>query len=204
MLGLVAVGLLGFALWRLIQAALDPDRHGRSSKGLAIRLAHAVSAATHLALAGAALGLSLGHGAGSEDAAARDWTAAVLAQPFGRSLVVALGAAVAAAGIAMLRKGATASFERKLDLPQDLRRWAVPLSRFGLVARGVVFVMIGGFLALAAWRSDPSEARGLGGALAELQAQPYGWALLLVVALGLFAFGGYCLLEAVFRRIRRA
>jgi hypothetical protein len=62
--------------------------------------------------------------------------------------------------------------------------------------------MIGAFLITAAWRFDPRTARGLGGALAELLAQPYGSALLAATAAGLAAFGCYNLLLARFRIIR--
>jgi hypothetical protein len=64
-----------------------------------------------------------------------------------------------------------------------------------------VFLIVGGFLLVAAWQSDPSEARGLGGALATLQAQPFGQVLFGVVALGLAAFGAFEFAEARYRRI---
>jgi len=64
-----------------------------------------------------------------------------------------------------------------------------------------VFLIIGGFLIVAAWQHDPSEARGLGGALATLQQQVYGQILLGIVAVGLIAFGVYSLLEARYRHI---
>src|SRR5918995_3987130 len=73
--------------------------------------------------------------------------------------------------------------------------------RFGLIARGVVFVIIGGFLIVAAFEFNSAEARGLQGALETLQQQPYGWILLGIVALGLVAFGVYSLIEARYRRI---
>ena len=76
-----------------------------------------------------------------------------------------------------------------------------PICRFGLIARGVVFLIIGGFLVVAAWRFSSGDVVGLQGALQTLQQQPYGWILLAVVALGLFAFGVYSLIEARYRRI---
>jgi hypothetical protein len=81
-----------------------------------------------------------------------------------------------------------------------MRRGGSPLS-LGYAARGIVFLVIGGFLLVAAWQSDASEARGLGGALAALQAQPFGQALFTVVALGLAAFGAFEFAEARYRHI---
>ena len=80
--------------------------------------------------------------------------------------------------------------------------WAIRFGRFGLAARGVVFVLMGLFLIRAAAQSDASEARGLGGALRTLAGQEHGPWLLGAVALGLVAYGLYELIEARYRRIR--
>jgi H+/Cl- antiporter ClcA len=71
----------------------------------------------------------------------------------------------------------------------------------GFAARGVVFLIIGGFLGLAALRASSSQVHGLGGALEALQQQPYGWVLLGLTALGLFAFGLFGLVQARYRHI---
>ncbi len=84
---------------------------------------------------------------------------------------------------------------------EDVGSWAHPVCRFGLTARGFVFVIIGLFFGYAAWTFDPDKARGLSGALGSLENQPYGTILLMVVAVGLFAFGVYSILEMFYRRI---
>jgi H+/Cl- antiporter ClcA len=86
-------------------------------------------------------------------------------------------------------------------MPSDKRDWIISLGRMGFAARGVVFVLIGGFLILAAIRSSSSEVHGLGGALQALQQQPYGWVLLALTAIGLFAFGIFGLVQARYRHI---
>jgi hypothetical protein len=63
-------------------------------------------------------------------------------------------------------------------------------------ARGLVLLIIGVFLAQAALQSDPKEARGIGGALSALAAQPSGSYLL-----GLVAFGFFMFVVARYRRI---
>lgn len=200
LLAILALGLIGYALWRVVQAWHDPDGHGTSAKGLAVRAGLLVSATIHAALAIFALDLVAGSGGGGGNST-RDWTADLMSQPFGRWLVGLVGIAVIGGGIAQIIKGWTAKFERYFR-PGALRHgWVQPVSRFGLIARGVVFAMIGGFFLLAAWQADPQEARGLGGALSTLQAQPYGSVLLGIVALGLLAFGVYSLIEAVYRQI---
>ena len=79
--------------------------------------------------------------------------------------------------------------------------WICTLGRVGFAARGVVFLLIGGFLGLAALHASSSEVHGLGGALQALQQQPYGWVLLALTALGLLAFGLFGLVQARYRHI---
>ena len=71
----------------------------------------------------------------------------------------------------------------------------------GLLARAVVFCLIGLFLVRAAWEYDPKQARGLDGALLELAQRPYGGFLLGAVAVGLLAYALYCFVQARYRRI---
>ncbi|MBU8538654.1 DUF1206 domain-containing protein [Falsiroseomonas tokyonensis] len=204
LIAIAAAGLFGFALWRLCQSVLDADGRGRDAKGLAVRLGQGVSAVTYLGLGIFAVGLVLGRGGGGadENESVRDWTAWLLTQPFGRWLVAAVGLAVIGAALGMAAQAWTARFREELSCDARAARWVVPLGRAGYAARSLVFLLIGGFLVLAAWQSDPSEARGLGGALLALQAQPYGRGLFGLVALGLAAFGAFEFAEARYRRIR--
>jgi hypothetical protein len=87
------------------------------------------------------------------------------------------------------------SFRKDLereDMTEAERRTAVTLGRFGLAARGGVFVVVGWFVVQAAVFRDPHQAKGLGGALGALAQQPAGRALLVALALGLVALALYC------------
>jgi hypothetical protein len=201
-LAAAALGLFAFAAWRFIEAVTDADGRGNSGKGLAIRAAHVLSGLVYAGLAVSTVGLALGSGGGGgEDQAARDWTGWLMAKPLGAWLVGAVGLGVIGAGLAFLKKGWNGDVTRYLSLEGDTRRWAVPLGRLGYGARGVVFAMIGVFVVLAAMHGNSSEVKGLGGALETLQAQPFGWVLLAITALGLFAFGVFGLVQARYRRI---
>jgi hypothetical protein len=197
----IAVGLVFYALWRLVQSAFDLDDHGTGAKGLAIRGALLTSAVLHVGLAFFALSIALGRPGGREGDASRDWTAWLLAQPFGRWLVAALGAAVIVAGFAHFAKAWREGYRRHLRADADTMRIITVVARIGLAARGVVFCLIGLFFVLAAWHLDPSASGGLGKALLTVQAQPYGPWLLALVAAGLFAFGTYSVIQGIYRRI---
>jgi hypothetical protein len=200
LLGIVAVGLIGYALWRAVQAIKDTDHHGTDAKGLAIRGGLLVSAAIHVSLAIFAFSLIFIIGGGGGDST-RDWSATLMRQPLGQWLVGLVGVAVIGAGLAHIVKGYRKGYERYLQMPPRQMERVSPVCMFGLIARGVVFLIIGGFLIVAAWQADPNEARGLAGALRTVQEQPWGWVLLGVVGLGLIAFGIYGGIQAVYRRI---
>jgi hypothetical protein len=203
LLAAMALGLFGFALWRALQSLLDADGLGGEPKAVVVRAGQAVSAIAHAGLGVFALSLLVGwgYGGGNEEQSARDWTRWLLARPFGEWLVGAVGLAFVGAGFGMAGKAWTASFVRCLACGPEQARWVVPLGRAGYAARGLVFVVIGAFLVVAAYQSDPTEARGLGGALQALQEQPFGRALFALVALGLAAFGVFGFVEARHRRI---
>ncbi len=202
LLGVIALGLVGYAVWRTLQALQDTDHHGSGTKGLAIRGGLLVSAVTHTFLAFFAaklvvhIGGSSGSGDGSESAAS--W---LMQQPFGRWLVAAVGVALIGAGIAHALKGWKAKFDRHFSMPAKVQRWAYPVCRFGLAVRGLVFVMVGSFFILAAYQFNPNQAGGTAEVFSTLRGQALGQWLLAFVAVGLFAFGVYSLLTAVYRRI---
>lgn len=200
LVGLIAFGLAGFALWRLIEGITDADRRGTSLKGIVVRLAHLLSAAIYTGLAITAGSLALGLGRGGGDAA-QDWTAWLLAKPLGLWLVGLIGLGVMGGGVAFLVKAAKGDVTDRLRLDAERCRWVKPVGQFGYAARGIAFLIIGGFFLAAAWHQASSEVKGLAGAFAALRAQPYGWALLAVVAAGHFAFGAFGLIQARFRHI---
>jgi hypothetical protein len=103
------------------------------------------------------------------------------------------------------------AFKAKLDdqlrlseLEPNRRRWIIHTCRFGIAARGVVFVLIGIFLVQAARHTQPSRAKDFGQSLREVQEQPFGPVLLAIVATGLLAYGVYELVRARYRTFHAA
>ena len=206
LLGVVAVGLASYALWRLVQALRDTEDKGSELKGLSIRFGYACIGFVYAGLGYSAVQLILGHGAGKgSDQQSREWTATVFTFPFGRLLVGLAGLAVIGFGLWQCYKAFTAHFRKKWkrhEMSERSRKLATRAGQVGLTARGVVFGIIGTFLIQAALRARPEEARGLSGALYALEQQPYGPYVLGAVALGLVAYGLYMFVEARYRRMR--
>jgi hypothetical protein len=204
LVGLIALGFVGYALWRSIQAIADPDGEGTGLEALGKRAGYGVSALVYAGLAFSAVGLILGS-ASQGGRTPDDWTALLLSWPLGRVLVVCVGIAVVGLGLRELYQAYSTRFLKYLklvEMGERVRTWIERWGRLGIAARGIVFGVVGTFLVRAALEHDPQEALGLGGALQTLAHQPLGPWLLGAVALGLVAYGLFMLSVARYRRIR--
>jgi hypothetical protein len=208
LLSLVAIGLSGYVLWRFVQAIMDTENQGTDAKGIILRLSYAGNGSLYAGLAMTAIELVLDEIDGEVDIdngyGTRDWTALLLAQPFGQWLVGTVGAIVIGVGFYEFYQAYTAKFCRKFKLNEmsdTEKTWATRIGRFGLAARGVVYSIIGCFLIQAAYQAKSKQVRGLEGALDLLARQLYGRWLLGIVAIGLIAYGLYYIVQARYRQI---
>ena len=205
LLGILAVGLAGYAVWRLSQGLLDRDDEGDGAKGLAKRLGNiskgvlyaVLCVLTTLKLVGAD---TKSEGGTQEDRA----TADLLGLPLGRYLVFAAAAGFIVAALFNGYRAVTCNFRKKLEthrMSEAEETAATGVGILGHLARFVVFGLIGAFLAKAAWEFDPQEAAGLDTALYEVARQPYGGFLLGTLAVGLLAYALYCFVQARYRDV---
>ena len=203
LLALLALGLAGYALWRLAQAVYDREAAGDGVKGIAKRGAQLARAGWWgflCVLTVSTLVEGRSGGSGSE----QQTTAGVFEWPLGRELVYAGGFAFLVAGGFNLWRGISCRFNKKLkrsEMSDAEEAAATGLGFAGHVARGIVFGLIGVFLLRAAWQFDPNEARGLDGALLEVAQAPWGGLLLSGVAAGLLSYALYCFVQARYRRV---
>jgi len=202
---LMAIGLGGYALWRFVEAIVGPDDERDQTKATLKRVGYAARGVLYTAFCVSAVKLlvSSGGSSGSNNAQS-DWTARVLKWPAGPWLIAAVGVAIIGAGFYVGWRGLSRKFSKRLkaaEMSRAERRWIVGFGTVGMVARMIVFAMIGLFLIAAARQHDPNQAVGIDGALKRLAGRSYGPALLVVVALGLAAYGLYSFAEARFRRV---
>ncbi len=195
----LAVGLLCFAGWRLRQAVFDIEGHGSDLYGMMRRLVLGGSSVFYIALAAVAARITIQHRRVSEDQSAREWTAWAMAQPLGRVAIALIAAGFVAFAIGLGVKAVRAPHRHFHDGGHPRPGWTVFLGVFGTLTRACVFLMLGGYLAIAAYDSNSREAVSLAGVLRAMQQQPYGGALLGIAALGLLAFGFFELSEAAVR-----
>lgn len=218
LLALTAIGLFAYALWRLIEAILDPEHKeamqgsnhkGSDAKSIVKRIGYAISGLVYGALATQAVLIVIGAMSQSEASSGgndskSDWTAWVMQQPFGRWIIGLVGAIIVGVGFYRIYKAYKVKFRHQLNLAEldpEQTTWAVRISRIGIAARGVVFALTGFFLLRASTQYDSSEVKGLDGILGTLAIQPYGKFLLALVAIGLVAYAIYMLIQSRYSRI---
>lgn len=203
---LVAIGvaLLGYAVWRVIEGVADPERRGRDAKGLALRGSFIARGVAHAALGVSALRFAATRRAQGDDGdRPREATRAAFEAPGGEWLVWIAALAVIGYGLYQIYRAAAAKVSKRLDTGRMSReggRWVIALSRFGIAARGVVFLVVGWLFIRAASRHDPAQAGGVADALRALRG--LGRWPFAAIAVGLIAYGGYEMLNARYRRIR--
>jgi uncharacterized protein DUF1206 len=199
---LVAIGLGGYALWRLVHALIG---HGpeNSDSGFE-RLAALGSGIVYAGLCAIAVEILLGSGSSSGSGNTSQTTAGVLGWPAGTWLVGIAGGVLIGIGLYQGYRGLSKDFLKDSKTEQmspRVRNWIEWIGSFGHLARMVVFGLVGVFLIKAAIDYNPNNAVGLDGALAKIAHASYGPFLLAIVAAGLIAFGVYSLSDARYRRI---
>jgi hypothetical protein len=204
-LATVAFGLIGYVLWRWVQALADADRKGTKLKGIALRIGYFFSGVVYAGLAYTAAKILIDvDEPDSSSQTQENWIARVMQMPFGRTLIILTGVAVIGFGLYQIYKGLKAKFRKRLklgEMDKTKDNWATWSGRVGYAARGLVFCIIGFFVIQAALHFNPDEAKGLDEALQTLAQQYYGAWALGVVAVGLIAYGFYMLVEARYREI---
>jgi hypothetical protein len=202
LLVLTIIGLAGYSLWGFVRAILDPFKKGTGAKGLAQRAGYIVSAIVYGALIVPTVQFLLHPGDEQKPGgnATADFSAWLLSHPpLGQWLLVLIGVVAFGGGLGQIWLAFSGDFQKNLkfrEMTENSEALARRLGRAGHAARGVVFSMIGFFIAKAAWDADPGQAMGLDGTLQTLAQNSYGPMLLGAVALGLIAFGVYSILCA--------
>ena len=192
----VAAGLAAYAIWRFIEvvrASSLPKRVAAAGKGL-----------IYVGLCASAIKLAAGSGSG--DTNETDLTARVMRHRFGRQVVFVAGAWIAIVGIGNLISALTRRWKKHMhteEMARPTRRLVTAVATIGLLGRAAAFGLVGVFVIRASVRYDAREATGLDGALKRLRGEPHGPLLLVLVAVGLLAYGGYCLAMARYREVRR-
>lgn len=193
-LGVIALGLFGYVVWRAVAAVRDPENRGTGA-----RVFFAISALVYGLLAVEAVLLAVGAGGAT---GSDHWIARLVARPFGLLLLGLAGAVLAGYGLYRLYQAWRVDLDDRLDLSAfgpGAARAVILLGRFGYAARGAVFALMGGLAVMAAVTANPEQAEPMGGLLESLEGRPW---ILGTLAAGFIAYALYNFVRAGYRRIR--
>jgi hypothetical protein len=203
LLFLVALGLAGYAAWRLIEGFGGVWERTRG--GLMHRLGAFGGGLVNAALSVAVFQMALGDsGKAGESHHPRSWVGELLQQPYGEIGLALVGAIIVVVGAFQLYEAYTKKFLQDFRLSkmsEDEQRWVTRAGQAGFVARGVVFPIVGVGLLRAALQRDASETRDTRAALVEIASSAGGQIALALVAVGLLAFALFMVASARYRRI---
>jgi Domain of Unknown Function (DUF1206) len=198
-----AVGLLAYALWKFSQAVFGQGPEGGGDSDAKDRVANAAGGIVYLAFFVVAVRILLGNSSSGSNAPSKT-AAGVLGWPGGSVIVGIVGAVLIAVSLFQIYDASRGGFadDAKLhEMSPGERRLFMTLGRVGLIARALVFGLIGYFVLKTAIDFNPHEAVGLDGALGRVHHEPFGPVLLGLAAAGLLVFAVYSLFEARYRRL---
>lgn len=189
LLWITVVGLFALAVWQVIEAIWGHRDRPAGSKRIRKRLGSAGRAISYTVIAVAAVATVQGD-PGSGNSSEESWSARLMSVTFGRLLVIAIGIAIIALGVRLIRRGIKKKFTD--DLAGGVGRNVVRLGQVGYIVKGIAYGIVGGLFGWAGITYDAEKAGGIDDALRTVHDAPFGAVLLTLMALGLVCFGVYC------------
>lgn len=193
---LMAVGLVGYVLFKLASAIGDVQNRGTGTEGIAKRIGDVASAVAYTVLAYAALQFATGSRQSADGGQSQETASTVLDWSLGGVVIGAVGLGFIIGALMQAKEAATGHFMHRVSA--EAPRGIEAVGRAGHAARAVVFAIIGWSLVQSAWFQSSSEVKGLGEALMSLRESG---ALYTLVAVGLMLFGAFSLVVARYRII---
>ncbi len=199
---LLAVGMAGYAFWRLVQALVDPE-HDDSQSPLRLiqRLGYASSSFSYASVAYAATKLMIGVQVEQDDTI-EDLTAQLLESSWGVLLLILAGLTVISIGLIYIYGGLSKAYisQFKAHCHDHITLFATRLGQVGYAARGVAFTAIGAGLVKATLLAQSEPAGGLQNAFQKIEDASYGRLGLGLIAAGFVAYAIYAFLVAIYRQ----
>lgn len=198
----IGVGLVAMAIWQIFEAAVGES--GVSNRqAIFERVVSAGRAILYGYLAYNAWKVFNGASSSMGDTQ-ESKSSGLLASEGGQWWLGLIGLVVAGVGIGIFVYGMRKKFVKHLntqEMAAPVRKSTIRLGMTGYMAKGVAYTIAGILFVVAAVTFDPDKARGLDAALKTLASEPYGVWLLALIAVGIAAFGIYCLAQAKYRKV---
>lgn len=203
LLALVAIGLLGYVVWRWIQAFKDPegDASENDSKRGIKRVGYFISGLVYgfIAFEAGRMVFSGGSSGGGGNSQKQSLVAQVLEWPAGQWIIGLIAVAFFGKAIYQFYRALSGKFAKKIqdsELDMKVKKTLRKAGMAGYIARGIVIGIIGYFFLQAALQSNPEQVEGTKGAFQFISSMTAGPWLLGVVAIGLACYGVFMFVKA--------
>jgi hypothetical protein len=196
MLAIIALGLVGYVVWRMIQTFKNPE-----NSGVIPRIAFAFSGFFYALIAFSAVQMLFGGGGGSSSER-QSYLNAMLGETWGQVAVIVISLSFFGKAIYQLYTGISGRYSKKLtkiDLDKKARQVLLKAGLVGYVSRAVVIGIVGFKFMKAALYPSISEPGSTKDAFDVLEKSFGGPFLLGGVALGLVAYGVFLIVKARYR-----
>jgi hypothetical protein len=200
-LGLIAVGLISYTLWRLIQTFGDTENKGSHAKGLATRARYLFSGLVYGSLAVSVIRMLLSNVSGAGDDK-QNIARELLSKPFGQWLVGISAGILLAVGLYQIYYGLSEKYRKHAEKVShsSRRKLLLTAGKVGYVSRGLVWLIIAWLFFKAALSSNSAQAGDTSKAMTFLESAAYGSYLLAAIGLGLICYGAFNFIRARYER----
>tara|TARA_R110002020_G_scaffold454448_1_gene669925 strand:- start:48477 stop:49265 length:789 start_codon:yes stop_codon:yes gene_type:complete len=202
LLGVTALGLIGFVFWRLYQTFFDHENKGNDTSGIVTRLGFATSAIFYGFLAFSVIKRIIG-AASNSGGSKQSYIQELLKETYGQIIICVIALGFLGKAIFQFYRAYSERFRDKIhdsDIDENGKKALIRSGKIGFTARGIVIAIISFLLFKAAYTANSQEAGGKVEAFKFLKNE-FGAIVLGVVALGLLAYGVFMILLARYRRI---
>ncbi|MBN2731428.1 MAG: DUF1206 domain-containing protein [Balneolaceae bacterium] len=184
----LAAGILAYAIWRMYTAIADPKNKGTGKTGITKRVGYFFSSIIYLFFSITIVTTTITSAAGDSN---RQFVVDHLLQKtYGPFVIGLIGVIIIGVGLYQIHKGYSKKYLEELNAGYGNHQSLMhKVGKFGFIARGIIFGIIGYFVLRAGVTDNPEMIRSIQGAFSFLQQQSYGTYLMGGVAVGLMAYG---------------
>lgn len=203
LLGLIALGLICYSAWRLIEAFRKKSGPNQHSIGKKIR--YVFSGLVYLSFAVYSIRLLVGEKDSKGGDSTRETVATLLDKPFGQWMVGVFALIIAGVGIYQAYYAIAGKYKkhvRQLNRGSKSSQLLLRSGKIGYIARGIVWLVIAWLIFKSAIHSNSQEAGGTGNAFRWVESSPLGSYLLGALALGLICYGVFNFIRARYEDFR--
>ncbi|GGB67382.1 hypothetical protein GCM10007424_04230 [Flavobacterium suaedae] len=205
MLGILALGLVCYCIWRFVEAFSKKDTDKKSKKYIKT-FRYIFSAVAYGVLAYRVIkklisGISSSSSDSGGNSTQQNVAQELLSKPFGQILVGIAAAILLGVGIYQIYYGYSEKYKKHVDKTVEKgRKIMLNSGKMGYIARGVVWLLLAWLFAKAAIDANASKAGDTAKAFSYLKDVEYGPYLLAAVGFGLICYGVFSFVRARYEK----